>query len=77
MWTLAISAKVNDDEICPLFDLQFQSQKKEEQFDLVKEDVLITWKEEVGFPKDFLRLLPIWASVRIIIERDSATEAES
>ena len=57
--------------------LCFQSQKKEEQFDLVKEDVLITWKEEVGFPKDFLRLLPIWASVRIIIERDSATEAGS
>jgi len=48
--------------------LCFQSSKKEEQYDLVKEDVLITWKEGVGFPKDFLRLLPIWASVRIIIK---------
>ena len=57
--------------------LCFQPQEKEEQFDLVKEDVLITWKEGVGFPKDFLRLLPIWASVRIIIGSDNSTEAGS
>ena len=57
--------------------LCFQSSKKEEQFELVKEDVLITWKEGVGFPKDFLRLLTIWASVRIIIESDRSTEAGS
>jgi hypothetical protein len=57
--------------------LCFQSEKKEEQYELVREDVLITWKEGIGFPKDFLRLLPIWASVRIIIEMDNSTETIS
>ena len=57
--------------------LCFQSSKKEEQYELVKEDVLISWKEGVGFPKDFLRLLPIWASVRIIINKDNSSESTS
>ena len=52
--------------------LCFQSEKKEEQYDLVKEDVLVTWKKGVGFPKEFLRLLPIWVSIRIIIHKENS-----
>lgn len=48
--------------------LCFQPQEEEEQFPLIKEDVLVHWKEGRGFPTEFLRLLPMWISIRIVIE---------
>ena len=50
--------------------LQFQSHKAEEQFPMIREDVFIVWKIGVSFPKDFLRLLPIWACVRIMLKHE-------
>ncbi len=48
--------------------LQFQSEEPEEQFPLLREDVLVHWKEGKPFPTEFLRLLPMWISIRIVIE---------
>ena len=49
--------------------LNFQPNQQEEQYRIVREDVFIVWKIGTSFPKDFLRLLPIWACVRIIIKK--------
>ena len=41
---------------------------KKEQYSLAKEDVLIKWKYKRDFPLDFLRLIPMWSSVRMTID---------
>ena len=48
--------------------LRFQPAEAEEQYPLVREDVLVHWKEGEPFPTEFLRLLPMWISIRIVIE---------
>ena len=48
--------------------LRFQSAEPTEQFPLVQEDVLVHWREGESFPTEFLRLLPMWISIRIVIE---------
>lgn len=48
--------------------LQFQPKEEQEQYPMIREDVFIVWTIGVSFPKDFLRLLPIWTCVRIMLK---------
>ena len=42
---------------------------KEQTYPLVREDVLIGWSPGKKFPTNLLRLLPMWISVRIVLQK--------